>query len=73
MIDLEKLCNINRREKLKNNRDTQPLSVNTNYNNFIPNLELDQESIRNSIYFGNIGLGFTILDNHVLSSLFFIR
>ena len=69
MIKLEKLCNINRREKMKFNRDTRPASVNNSFNNFLPNLALKQESICNNIYFGGNGLGFTILDNHVLSSL----
>ena len=66
MIDLERLCNINRREKLKSNRDTRPPSINSSYNNFLPNLALEQESIRYSIYFGISGLGFTIYDNYVL-------
>ena len=45
MIELEKLCNINKREKMKNNRNTQSISVNSNYNNFISNLAIDQELI----------------------------
>jgi hypothetical protein len=58
MIDLERLCNINRREKLKSNRDTHPPSTNFLHNIPLPNLALEQESIRNNIYFGTSGLGF---------------
>ena len=72
MIDLEKLCNINRREKLKTNKNTRPPSINSfTFNSSLTNLASNQDSVRNLVYFGSSGLGFTIYDNHVLFSYLF--